>query len=304
MSAPQSPALDALFVFWQHTLISRYSAVSGIAFYAWDFCITIQDEIEYFWKSPWSFIKFLYLLVVLLPIPVTWTMANVKAESIFPDSVPNKFLSTVLGVLCGMQVVAAMSLIGLDFRYVYANYPKPLSDLPTLITTCSAPIPPFFFALGIPYIIFDFILFALATSRSFLVHLAIPAETRSSKMLIIIMLRDSILVFVIAFLLSVANILTWEYGPHDLYGLVVFWTPLMPGVFANHMLINLRKIGRLGLGSETSGVMTTVRFGAHDQTGNLVSHSAFSPANESNLLLMGVLPVSYGKRCVILDTSG
>ncbi|KAF8888998.1 hypothetical protein BD779DRAFT_1469917 [Infundibulicybe gibba] len=274
------PGLDALFLILQHTLISRYSAVSGVAFYAWDFCITIQDEVEYFWiiepilPNSKCYIGCLLVAQIGSRGALSFLVAITAFFGLF--IVQDKILSTVVGILCVMQAVAAVTLIGLDVHYIYgstyastAKYPQ-TQDIPAFLTGCDTPAPPYFYALGIPYIIFDFILFALATSRSLLDHLAIPAEVRSSKTLISIMLRDSIVVFVITFLLNLANSLNWQYGPYELYGVLVYWSPLIPGVFANHMLINLRKVARSGIESETSGAqMATMRFDRPTQTGDL-----------------------------------
>ncbi|KAF8882291.1 hypothetical protein BD779DRAFT_1543861 [Infundibulicybe gibba] len=291
MSALQG--LDALFVFWQHTIITRYSTV-----------VTIQDEVEYFWKSPRSFIKFLYFLnryfripSIILELTVqngsdkTITLGPLTAitcalhlhEFLILNFAPvilqvrlyalygrSKFLSTVVGILCGMEVIAAFLLIGFDLHYGFVNYPKDQSDLPTFIETCSAPIPSYFFALGIPYIIFDFLLFALATFRSLRAYLSLSAKARSGRTLIGIMLRDSIIVFVITFLLNVANILTWEYGPHDLYGVLVYWTPLIPAVFANHMLINLKQAARLETDSDTQTAQTAITFSRRHWSGDRI----------------------------------
>ncbi|KAF8882290.1 hypothetical protein BD779DRAFT_1675060 [Infundibulicybe gibba] len=332
MSTLQAPGLDALLLFWKHTIVTRYSVAGVIALYTWDFCITIQDEVEYFWKSSWTFVKFLYLLnryfripTLLLDVyckynlsyechwinihlvvfqsgsektihsmdemlgiykhkaglgsPLTISTAitssigmlivqvilQVRLYALYGRS---KFLLVSVGILYSMQAAAVFSLIGFEMYHGYGtmfslvNYPRTPSVLPTFMQTCNvAPVSSVFFAIGIPYVIFDFVLFALATSRSLRDYLSLPANIRGSQTLIGIMLRDSIIVFVITFLLNVANILTWEYEPQDLYAVLAYWTSLIPTVIANHMLINLKKVTHARISSEDPAAHTTVKFG-------------------------------------------
>ncbi|KAF8879473.1 hypothetical protein BD779DRAFT_1628048 [Infundibulicybe gibba] len=301
MSTPQAAELDALFLFWKHTTINRYSVISALAMYIWDFCITIQDEVEYFWKSPWSLIKILYLLNRYFKIPsfvlavyvvmhngsektmcsvvgiaaavtsalgllIVQAILQVRLYALYRRSDlpclvfiqwltkcitnPDKFVSAVVGVLYGIQVAAVFVLIGFIMNHGIVNYPESQDVLPTFLQSCEvAPVPSYFYALGIPYIIFDLTIFVLAASRSLQDYLSLPAGIRSGKRLIGIMLRDSIIVFVITFLFNVANTLTWEYAPHDLYGVIIYWVPLVPTVVANRMLVNLKE-------SHSSGALT------------------------------------------------
>ncbi|KAF8879113.1 hypothetical protein BD779DRAFT_1162074 [Infundibulicybe gibba] len=86
-------AFNILKTLWSHTIISRYSVVSGATFYAWEYFLTLPDEIEYFWYSKWSFIKFLFFLNRYHRIPIM--MVNTFFQV---DTQPNRNMSCSRGI--------------------------------------------------------------------------------------------------------------------------------------------------------------------------------------------------------------
>ncbi|KAF8875438.1 hypothetical protein BD779DRAFT_1790186 [Infundibulicybe gibba] len=260
---------------WSHLKSSQYSEVGALTFYVWDYFLTLPDEVEYFWKGKWTLLRFLFLLnryhrlVITIIYTYLSSMGNPNRDmclgkvvtgnitGIMAALIPavilqirvhalygqNKRLIYILSILFCIQVAFILILSSLDLNFSVAMSHK----LPTLIEFtpfCNIAVPGYLYLIWIYPIMFDFVLMALAVARAIRYFRDVPKSMRSCGLLIQIFLRDSILVFLISFVLYSANLLMWTLGPHDLYEIVVTWALIIPSVVVNRMLINLRKVPR------------------------------------------------------------
>ncbi|KAJ7449176.1 hypothetical protein FB451DRAFT_1531431 [Mycena latifolia] len=63
-----------------HTSVSHYASVSSLCLYAYDFILTFPAEVEYFWGSPWSFVKglFFWNRYFVFPVVVYITFSEIN----------------------------------------------------------------------------------------------------------------------------------------------------------------------------------------------------------------------------------
>ncbi|RDB30017.1 hypothetical protein Hypma_013829 [Hypsizygus marmoreus] len=47
---------------WYHNTVVQYASASALAFYLYDYALTFQDEVEYFWKYELSPMKVLFMI--------------------------------------------------------------------------------------------------------------------------------------------------------------------------------------------------------------------------------------------------
>ncbi|KAF8884174.1 hypothetical protein BD779DRAFT_1674251 [Infundibulicybe gibba] len=303
-------AFNILKTLWSHTIISRYSLISGAMFYVWEYFLTLPDEVEYFWNSKWSLIKFLFFLnrYHRIPIMVLNTFFEVDTgpdrditnadghscivaaefgivSGIFGALVigvaapvilqirlhalygQNRLLVFALSTLFVLQSATIITMGALDTRFDFAQY-KHLAAL--------CPLRP---SAMIPQSQITFMPFGFPKSYLILFWWSLPPPglsyairrsqgIRSRGTLLSIFLRDSILVFLVNFLIYLTNLLMWQRGPRDLFSIVAFWALVIPSVVVNRMLLNLRKAGREKEGMISSsnpdqGVHTVSTFRAH-----------------------------------------
>ncbi|KAF8888996.1 hypothetical protein BD779DRAFT_1671959 [Infundibulicybe gibba] len=162
---------------------------------------------------------------------------------IFTRCSTDRMIITVVSALCAVQAISVIAMQVVEWKYAKDQLQK-APALASSSPVCLIPLPDFFYALAIPYIGFDFVLFALAAVRALACYRELSPAQRSSSSFIAVFLRDSLLAFVVTFVLNLAIILVWQYAPHDLYAIVIYWASTIPAILANRMLINMRKVGR------------------------------------------------------------
>ncbi|KAJ7485612.1 hypothetical protein FB451DRAFT_61661 [Mycena latifolia] len=46
---------------WENRM-DRYANVSALCLFVWDYCLTFNNEVQYFWGSRWSLVKCLFFV--------------------------------------------------------------------------------------------------------------------------------------------------------------------------------------------------------------------------------------------------
>ncbi|KAF7328103.1 hypothetical protein MSAN_02490100 [Mycena sanguinolenta] len=146
----------------------------------------------------------------------------------------NKVLKIILSTLFVMELVAEFSIA----------IPKLVSDNGLQIPTsfCDETVPRYFFAFPIPFMGFEFILFALASHKAYVHYREAHNKIWFGSRLVGVVFRDSILYFAFGFTVNLLNVLVWALGPYDLFTFGTAWAITVPALAATHVLINMREV--------------------------------------------------------------
>ncbi|KAJ7604736.1 hypothetical protein FB45DRAFT_955400 [Roridomyces roridus] len=272
MSTLQS-LIHELQVVLIHLTASHYCVVSSASLYVYDFFLTFPQEVEYFWNTPWTFVKgiffwnrystfaLLYGLVSLetnrKPTPTSCfaldvfeglcAIANIAgAQVIMQRRVhalygQHQVLKIVLHVLFILEI---LSVLGIEIANLVKNDDTALVQMIPLLsdplTICSGAIPRFFIFFPVPYMIFDTILLSLVMYKAYLIQTEEPDKKWTSTRLMQIMFRDSVLYFACTFGVNLLNTLVWVLGPFELFTVGTAWAVTVPVMAANRLLFNMR----------------------------------------------------------------
>jgi len=82
------PAMMSLF---QSRTTYQYMEVASIALFAYDFCLTVGDAVEFIWKKTWTFSSVLFITTRYLPF-IEGALVLVEAISPNPSNSTCEFL--------------------------------------------------------------------------------------------------------------------------------------------------------------------------------------------------------------------
>ncbi|KAF7343872.1 hypothetical protein MSAN_01968500 [Mycena sanguinolenta] len=216
--------------------------VSSMCLYVYDFMLSFPDEVQYFWGARMSLVKVLFFCnryaVLLLAGSKAFIIMQVRIYAMYNQ---NKVLKIILSTLFIMELVTEFSIA----------IPKLVSDNVTIVpipglqistSFCDETVPKYFFAFPIPFMGFEFILFALASYKAYVHYREAPNKTWFGSRLVGVIFRDSILYFACGFTVNLLNVLVWAAGPYDLFTFGTAWGFTVPALAATHVLINMREI--------------------------------------------------------------
>ncbi|KAJ6555083.1 hypothetical protein DFH09DRAFT_1365800 [Mycena vulgaris] len=263
-----------------HTAASHYTIVSSLCLYAYDFILTFSDEVEYFWGSPWTFVKGLFLWNRYFVFPVIAYLSFSEINRLPTHSLcfAGETVGIILSIVCigGAQVVMQLRLhalygqnrtlkiiISLLFfmavsgelgiaiaKLVTDNgmntvYLQPIPFLVDPLSLCVGAIPKFLIVYTVPMMTFDTIMLILVVYKAYLIQreetFVTSDETWTGARLMRIMFRDSVIYFACTVGVNLFNLLMWAIGPYDLFTVGTAWAVTIPVMAASRILFNMRK---------------------------------------------------------------
>lgn len=247
--------------------------MASSAIIVYDHLITLDDELDLIWSGPWTVGKGLFILnryYFLLSVFVNnygllwaklndnfclrffqwqgWTgwFACALAEVILQMRIYALFFHErrvhIIMITCFVLTASASAAI---MGYVLTHIDV-LSRIPfTDVTFCFSPnIPDWFFAFWIPILVFESLLCALALLRGFQTFRTDQGIFQSSRYLVRILVRDSIMYFLIMFVTYLTNLLVWVVGPVSLLEIPIGFTVALSCALGNRVILNVRKANR------------------------------------------------------------
>ncbi|KAJ7429739.1 hypothetical protein B0H11DRAFT_2211908 [Mycena galericulata] len=176
---------------------------------------------------------------------------------------------TFLASSASSAVIMGKALSGLAARS------HPILGMPTFCYPVATTVPSYFFAFWIPIIAFESLLCGLALYRGFQTFRASGTLFQSGRHLVSILIRDSVLYFLVMFATYFTNMLVWlSAGPNRLEIPITFSIALSC-CLGNRLILNVREVNREIEDSKEQPSGETIKHQARQ-----TRSSFFSPAEQ------------------------
>jgi len=254
-----------------HLTATRYMQVAATALLSYDYLLTLKYEIEHFWspKVSWASILFFsnrYFALFTLTLNtgallspgdtdkfcmvwVKYLVTGFGAMEIF--IVQGILIARIHAMYRGSRVIltgllafyvasmaSAVTVVALSVR----NNIVTAHPAPGLVVCASLSPPNHIWAFWIPILAFEGSLFGLAIRKAFLHLYKNPFKGRTSTMQVLeIMIRDSVIYFLLIFIAYTVNALIWRFAAADLLDVVHGFTLATVSISGTRMMLNLRE---------------------------------------------------------------
>ncbi|KAJ6576033.1 hypothetical protein DFH09DRAFT_1150238 [Mycena vulgaris] len=252
--------------------LTRFAQLASGSIIIFDHAITLDEEVELIWKSSWSMGKTLFI------INRYYTLISVVINNyaLFSPSLTDSFCLRFLawqgwtGLIACMiaEVILQMRLYALYFlnkkvlALMIATFLLSSTSSAVIMgralagitarahplpgTTFCYPIgvPDYFFAFWIPIIGFESLLCGLALYRGFQTFRASGSLFQSGKKLVGILVRDSVLYFLVMFATYFTNMLVWVIAPTNLLEVPIAFSVALSCCLGNRIILNVREVNR------------------------------------------------------------
>ncbi|KAF7975398.1 hypothetical protein HWV62_9619 [Athelia sp. TMB] len=228
---------------------ARFATLSASAIIVFDHLITLDQEIEL--RSPWTLGKLLFLLNRYYPLstvlPLVAPLARMERLHrlilqlrIYALYFLNKKVMFFVGSFFVLSLAAAGTIMGL----VLSNFSTNAETIAGLNFCMPSDVPRYIYAYWIPIITFESLLCGMAILRAVQGFRHHEPSFISGTRLITILLRDSIVYFLIIFLTYLVNLLLWSTGILGLIEVPVGFTMAMSCVMGSRLVLNVRYMKR------------------------------------------------------------
>ncbi|KAK0433920.1 uncharacterized protein EV420DRAFT_1771282 [Desarmillaria tabescens] len=282
-SSASTEAILEIVKSMQTSRMVTYSQMSSIAFLIYDIIIMFHKEVEYVWKSAWSFPKMLYLFaryyallyvihmfvvnnIVGLPIKAqfckTWYLAKVLLGEILFTTVVNVILVMRLNAMYGKKVKVLAFLVFLVIvEFALELFCSFVSAKKASETTFTAPFglpwpgcfsrPNVMFTLTtwIPTTLIATIFFVMTMAKLFEDGRWRPSRMRTMSQvspLLVSFFRDGAVFFFLIFPVLVASTVMYVLGTGILGEILGCWLICVYSFAACRLIINLREAAARG----------------------------------------------------------
>ncbi|TFK22997.1 hypothetical protein FA15DRAFT_670925 [Coprinopsis marcescibilis] len=255
-----------------HIEITRYSQLSSSSIIIYDHLITLEQEIELVWKAPWSKGKVLFILNRYYSLASVifnnygffsptltpsfclrffqwqgWTglIACVLAEVILQMRLYAMYsLNKAVLALMIVSFVASTATSGWIMHTVLAGITTKTVSLPNGSFCVPVGVPDNFYTFWIPMLVFECLLCTLALVRGFQAFRADGSLFRAGRDLVRILIRDSVLYFLVICSTYLSCLLVWIIAPVSLLEVPIGFSVAMSCVLANRIILNVRVVNR------------------------------------------------------------
>ncbi|KZP20978.1 hypothetical protein FIBSPDRAFT_954158 [Athelia psychrophila] len=308
---------------------SRFASPSTIIVF--DHLVTLDQEIELVWRSSWTTGKLLFLLNRYYPLCtvvynqyvlfnvhltdqvhlaravltrnrcVTWlswqgwsSLASViVAETILQLRLYalyslNRKVLLVMASFFIVSTASAATILGLVFSKIKTN----AMSLGGLEFCVPSQVPSYFYAYWIPILVFESLLCGMSIARGFQTFRQRYSVFQSGKHLITILLRDSVIYFLVIFFAYLVNCLIWTTGVVGLIEIPVGFSVAMSCVMGSRLVLNVRHVKRqmeLGLSDNGRDVLH-IPFYSHQAA---VANRVVFATRRSMIDTVSILPTEY-----------
>lgn len=251
----------------------RYSQLASGTIILYDHLVTLDDEVELIWKSSWSWGKGLFIInryYAMISVIVNtyglfsphlsnafclnffrwqgWTglIACMIAEVILQMRLYamyslNKKVLAVMGGCFIVATAASATVMGTVLSRITAvAYPL----TPNLIFCVPSNISHHFFAFWIPMLAFETLLCGMALYKGYETFRSSGSRFRTGRHLVGILIRDSILYFLVMFATYLTNLLVWITASQNLLEIPIGFSVALSCVMGNRIVLNVRQLNR------------------------------------------------------------
>ncbi|KAH7920861.1 hypothetical protein BV22DRAFT_770594 [Leucogyrophana mollusca] len=246
MAAPALPpaVLNELISEARNTAMSRYNTLAMTVLYVYDLVTTLDKEVDLVWNRPWSFLKVLYIInrclalleglfnssvflyqgtnlsnsvsgnwfkfqsgTALVLLVVVQTILVTRLWAMYEHNRPILISMSVFGTL---QIIASATIMFKSLRYSPA-----LAQPAPGFVVCSMILPPYFAAYWLPILAFETTLLVLMLIKgwhNFRQQNVTGVSGMTGQRLGNLLVRDSIIYFVVINAVYLANAVVWYRG--------------------------------------------------------------------------------------------
>ncbi|KAH9852531.1 hypothetical protein C2E23DRAFT_186884 [Lenzites betulinus] len=237
-------------------------ACAATAFLVWDALINLDQEVEYIWKGPSSWVKWTYVVIRHAPYLIQGSVLTLvgRAGHVWHNKQCEAWIAYQL---VGIEVLTIAVEVVLMIR-VYAMYNRNRSVLTLVLVFFAAEITAMWTILGISIpqitftpqclitstpkvfptywtisLAFETTLFTLTLVR--FATTAVASQLRKQSILYLLV-RDGTWAYAIIFVVMLLNTLMYETQHNALAGVCYFWEISVMSFAGSHILLNLRRL--------------------------------------------------------------
>ncbi|KAJ6555087.1 hypothetical protein DFH09DRAFT_1280488 [Mycena vulgaris] len=246
-----------------HTAISRYTIVSSLCLYVYDFSRILlgmhcsassyrqfPNTIDH-QGSPWSLVKgmFFWNRYFIFPVVAYWTFSEItRVPTDRIACFAGGAVGLIFSLICngGAQVIMQLRVHAMYGHNRTLKIVISLLFLVAISTELGIAIAKLATDHGIlPMMTFDTILLILVVYKAYLIQrqeiFVTSNRTWNGARLMRIMFRDSVIYFACTVGVNLFNLLMWAVGPYDLFTMGAAWAITVPVMAASHILFNMRR---------------------------------------------------------------
>ncbi|RDB17439.1 hypothetical protein Hypma_001612 [Hypsizygus marmoreus] len=252
---------------------TRYAQLASGTIILYDHLVTIDEEVELIWSSSWSWGKGLFILnryYALISVIVNtyglfsphltsfvrlhffrwqgWTglIACMIAEVILQMRLYAMYsLNKKILLLMGGCFIIATSACATVMGTVLSKISAAAVQLtPEIIFCVPSDVSTHFFAFWIPMLAFETLLCGLAIFKGYQTFKSSSSPFLSGKHLVSILIRDSILYFLVMFATYLTNLLVWITARQTLLEIPIGFSVALSCVMGNRIILNVREVNR------------------------------------------------------------
>jgi len=251
----------------------RYSQLASGTIILFDHLVTLDDEVEFIWRRPWSLGKGLFILNRYYSL----ISVIVNTYGLFSPHLSHSFCLNFFrwqgwtGLIAGMiaEVILQMrlyalyslnkkvlALMGSCFIIATAASAAVMGTVLSNLTATAVPLTPnlifcvpfnishHFFAFWIPMLAFETLLCGLALYKGYETFRSSTSPYRSGQRLVNILIRDSVLYFLIMFATYLTNLLVWITASQNLLEVPIGFSVALSCVMGNRVILNVRGVNK------------------------------------------------------------
>ncbi|KIM38010.1 hypothetical protein M413DRAFT_448053 [Hebeloma cylindrosporum] len=252
--------------------VTRYAQLTSSCIIVFDHLLTFDEEVDLIWKSAWSLGKVLFLLNRYYPLAASIFNNYALFSPTLTDAICLRFfhwqgwtglISCMLAE--GILQIRLYALYSLDKRVLALMLTSfvlcstlsafVMGSVLTSITASAYPVPggkfcvpkgvsTHFYAFWIPMLSFETLLCTLAVIRAIQMYQPSRSVFHSGRQLVSVLVRDSLMYFLVIFATYLTCLLVWTLAPVNLLGVPIGFSVAMSCVLANRVVLNVREISR------------------------------------------------------------
>jgi len=262
--------VQAFVVAYMALQSTNYTHAAATALLIWDWCLTLEPEVRYFWSGKRSWPRLLFFLNRYLPLLAQALNLGAAINPIGTDEFCRFWLIGFLPWTGAIAIFIAQIILVFRLYGLYGNSRKILVPILVFFTLCATagfailgwtvahlsvtahPFPglticantndaPILYAVWIPVLVFEAVAFALAM---FKVCLHLRSEFQAGGFgasLMEVILRDNIIYISVVTAIYVSNGMLWRFGPPMMREVIDGPSVAIVSILGTRMLINLRE---------------------------------------------------------------
>ncbi|EUC62177.1 transmembrane protein, putative [Rhizoctonia solani AG-3 Rhs1AP] len=227
---------------------TRYASFASFVLLLFDYAITVVPEVSLVWFKPWTWSKVLFLwnrygtFVILLfdtivvlgggPTDTLFALAKVPGLDRY---LQDKRIVYPVVFLFFVQAIGMAAIIGMSFAKMKATHePVPGFHICALLG-----VPQGMYVYWATNLAFESILFGLAVVKAYQ-HVS-RRQGWSGPRILSVLVRDSILYFLVIFVTYIMNLVSWSTGGSGIYQLAIALAIALRASMGSRLLLNVRE---------------------------------------------------------------